>query len=151
MSLAPPAVGQTTTKEKPSVFDRRVTHERRFRRGEAHSCALETVDRHQWIGRLFVRSPDTPSPSHLFENLSYRKDAEESHTAVGVHRLAPREGEAMEPMGGRGVLEGNGHSSRRGGGRGEYELVATSGGDGRHAPGSGGASEAPGIRKVVEG
>lgn len=79
------------------------------------------------------------------------KDAEDSHTAVGVHRLAPRPGEAME-MGGRGVLEQTGtgsSSSSRGRGGGEYELVATR----EESDGRGGSdlSDVAGIRRVVEG
>ncbi len=83
-----------------------------------------------------------------------RQSAEESHTAVGVHRLAPRPGEPagpMEPMSGRGVLEQTRNSRGRGRGGGEYELVATREGDER-TEGVGGelSGAAPGIRRVVE-
>lgn len=57
--------------------------------------------------------PFTVSQYFLF--FRERKDAEESHTDVGVHRLAPR----VEPRGGRGVLEENDANGR------QYELVAT--------------------------
>ncbi|CAM9656913.1 unnamed protein product [Ectocarpus sp. 6 AP-2014] len=78
-----------------------------------------------------------------------RRDAEESHTAVGVHRLAPRPGDPMEPMGGRGMLEQNRtNSSRRGR---EYELVHTRGEDELSEDKRGGVSEPVGIRRVVEG
>lgn len=83
-----------------------------------------------------------------------RQNAEESHTAVGVHRLAPRPGEqmgSMEPMSGRGVLEQTRKSSSRGRGGGEYELVATREQGDERQEGAGGelSGAAPGIRRVV--
>ncbi|CAN0055776.1 unnamed protein product [Ectocarpus sp. 13 AM-2016] len=80
-----------------------------------------------------------------------RRDAEESHTAVGVHRLAPRPGEPMESMGGRGMLEQNRTSSSRRGREGGYELVPTRGEDQVREDRGGGVSEPVGIRRVVEG
>lgn len=94
--------------------------------------------------------PPSP-PSHAPHASPVEKDAEESHTAVGVHRLAPRPGEPMEPMGGRGVLEQNRTNSSRRGREGEYELVPTRGEDGLMEDRRGGVSEAVGIRRVVEG
>lgn len=88
------------------------------------------------------------------------QDAEESHTAVGVHRLAPRVGEPTTPTirAGRGVLEqpGTGStsstSSREGGrGGGEYELVATREEEGERKQDGDVSDTAAGIRRVVSG
>eukprot|EP00752_Nemacystus_decipiens_P011015 g9788.t1 len=77
-----------------------------------------------------------------------RQDAEESHTAVGVHRLAPRPGEPME-IGGRGVLEQNRAVGRGRGRGGDYELVATREESERREVND--PSDAAGIRRVVKG
>eukprot|EP00903_Cladosiphon_okamuranus_P007135 g6930.t1 len=77
-----------------------------------------------------------------------RQDAEESHTAVGVHRLAPRPGKPME-IGGRGVLEQTRAGGSGRGRRGEYELVATRE-DGERQEVSD-PSDVAGIRRVVRG
>lgn len=96
-------------------------------------------------------------PHHSLHINAFEQDAEESHTAVGVHRLAPRVGEPMVP--GRGVLEQPGTNSssrsRRGEGRGGggYELVETRERGERKQDGDDDVSNAAaaGIRRVVSG
>ncbi|CAN0221876.1 unnamed protein product [Laminaria digitata] len=72
-----------------------------------------------------------------------RQDAEESHTAVGVHKLAPRPEQPEAAVGGRGVLEENDPNRVRG--VREYELASTEL-DGKR----GGVFEA-GVQNVVRG
>lgn len=89
------------------------------------------------VALLFV--PTLPYP---------KKDAEESHTAVGVHRLAPRPGEPME-IGGRGVLEQTRTGGSGRGRGGEYELVAMREESERQEVSD--PSDMAGIRRVVKG
>lgn len=90
---------------------------------------------------ILASAPPLPLPAY---QRYPKKDAEESHTAVGVHRLAPRPGEPME-IGGRGVLEQIGGRGRGG----EYELVATR--EESERQGVSDPSDVAGIGRVVKG
>lgn len=91
-----------------------------------------------------------PLPSlGVIPTITRKQDAEESHTAVGVHKLAPRPGEQPMEIGGRGVLEQTRPGGSGGGRGGEYELVGTREESEREEVSD--PSGVAGIRRVVKG